>query len=97
MTIDSDGTAIVDNNLNGEEAKEQYYQTMDLMNTCNFDDSKFYYDSGRKGVGAEIPEKEMVNPRTGLPYAYNMSDCLAVPGVGISGTAVRCESNLSNL
>ncbi|NMX12696.1 hypothetical protein HHJ79_12095, partial [Mobiluncus mulieris] len=30
MTIDSDGTAIVDNNLNGEEAKEQYYQTMDL-------------------------------------------------------------------
>lgn len=97
MTIDSDGTAIVDNNLNGEEAKEQYYQTMDLMNTCNFDDSKFYYDSGRKGVGAEIPEKEIVNPRTGLPYAYNMSDCLAVPGVGISGTAVRCESNLSNL
>lgn len=97
MTIDSDGTAIVNNNLNGEEAKEQYYQTMDLMNTCNFDDSKFYYDSGRKGVGAEIPEKEIVNPRTGLPYAYNMSDCLAVPGVGISGTAVRCESNLSNL
>ncbi|STY83498.1 hypothetical protein [Mobiluncus mulieris] len=97
MTIDSDGTAIVNNNLNGEEAKEQYYQTMDLMNTCNFDDSKFYYDSGRKGVGAEIPEKEIVNPRTGLPYAYNMSDCIAVPGVGISGTAVRCESNLSNL
>lgn len=85
MTIDSDGTAIVDNNLNGEEAKEQYYQTMDLMNTCNFDDSKFYYDSGRKGVGAEIPEGEMVNPRTGLPYAYNMhSDRLVesvLPGV----------------
>lgn len=85
MTIDSDGTAIVNNNLNGEEAKEQYYQTMDLMNTCNFDDSKFYYDSGRKGVGAEIPEKEIVNPRTGLPYAYNLhSDRLVesvLPGV----------------